>query len=355
MADPRPFETNLRDARVLKGWSQDELARTSGISRAGVSSIETGRLIPSTAAALALASALGCRVEDLFRLRSADIPVDEPAWAWRPPSEPCRYWRAEVGGSVRIYPVEATAAGLAPHDGFFDAGRFLDRREDDSRRTLVLAGCDPAVGILGDEMARSARIRLLAFSRSSASALSLLGRGLVHAAGVHLAGGDDPDGNACVVRKILGRGYKLVRVAGWEEGIAVASSSRIRSVQEALGSNLRWIGREEGSGARQCLDELLEGRKPPRRLATDHRGVAEAIRNGWADAGVCLRLVGEEAGLIFLPLRREAYDLCFPERFERDPRIQSLIQILRSSAPRRLLGDLPGYDSRETGAVRTVG
>ena len=57
---------------MLRGWSQEELARLSGLSRAGVSAIETGRLIPSAAAALALAAALECRVEDLFRLQGAE-------------------------------------------------------------------------------------------------------------------------------------------------------------------------------------------------------------------------------------------------------------------------------------------
>ena len=54
---------------TLRGWSQEQLARRSGLSRAGISAIETDRLIPSAAAALALAAALDCRVEDLFRLR----------------------------------------------------------------------------------------------------------------------------------------------------------------------------------------------------------------------------------------------------------------------------------------------
>ena len=64
---------------MLRGWSQEELARLSGLSRAGVSAIETGRLIPSAAAALALAAALGCRVEDLFRLHGAE--PQQAAWA----------------------------------------------------------------------------------------------------------------------------------------------------------------------------------------------------------------------------------------------------------------------------------
>ena len=60
---------HLREHRARRGWSQEELARRAGLSRAGISAIETDRLVPSVAAALALAEALECRVEDLFQLR----------------------------------------------------------------------------------------------------------------------------------------------------------------------------------------------------------------------------------------------------------------------------------------------
>lgn len=352
MAKPPTFETSLRERRQARGWSQGELARASGLSRAGVSAAETGRLIPSTAAALALAAALECRVEDLFRLRAAGAAG--PAWAWAPAREPCRYWEAEVRGSRRLYPVEPTAAGAMAHDGVSGGGRPRGRDPDGPRRTLVLAGCDPSAGLLAAELARAAGVRLLALGRSSRAALDLLARGLVHVAGLHLGRADEPGGNARIVREALGAGYRLVRVARWEQGIAFAPTARLRSVRGALAGGIRLVGREAGSGARQCLDELLDGRRPPRRLASDHRGVVEAIRQGWAEAGVCPRLVGEEAGLGFLAVRREDYDLCYPEAFEGDHRLEALVRVLRSPSYRATLGELPGYDSRETGEVRSV-
>src|SRR3954462_10163912 len=117
MANPEQFENDLRARRALRGWSQEELARRSGLSRAGISAIETDRLIPSAAAALALAAALECRVEDLFRLRPAESR--EAGWAWSPRLEPCRYWQAEVGGQRKLYPAEATSLGMLPHDGVY--------------------------------------------------------------------------------------------------------------------------------------------------------------------------------------------------------------------------------------------
>jgi putative molybdopterin biosynthesis protein len=238
---------------------------------------------------------------------------------------------------------------MVPHDGVYRNGSLQQEIAAAPEQTLVMACCDPAAGLLAAPLARSANIRLIALPRSSRAALALLGHRVVHVAGIHLATADQSAGNAAIVRRELGTGYTLVRVARWEEGIAAATRLRLASVGDALGSHLKWVGREHGSGARQCLDELFGDRRPPRRLASSHRGVAEAIRCGWADAGICLRLVSVEAGLDFLPVREEAYDLCFPERCEGDPRIQALLRVVRSASYRKTLDDLPGYSSEETG------
>jgi molybdate-binding protein/transcriptional regulator with XRE-family HTH domain len=349
----------VREERLRRGWSQEDLARRAGLSRTGISAIEIDRLVPSTAAALAIALAFALRVEDLFAL-----PKPAPAgvsWAWEPVRAPSRFWQAEIGGQTRLYPVEASPLGVVPHDG---VARGVETEIEvgplgfDPRNTLVMACCDPAVGLLAEALARASGVRLVALSRSSRSALELLGKGLVHVAGVHLAHAGGDDGNARAVRGNLGPGYVLFRAARWVEGVAVEPARGIGTVGEAVRAGLRWVGREPGSGARQCLDELLADgpRARPRRfkLANDHRAVAEAIRAGWADAGVCLRLAGEEAGLDFLSVREEAYDLCLPDAARDDPRIEALLNVLRSTDYRRLLAGLPGYESAETGEVRRV-
>jgi molybdate-binding protein/DNA-binding XRE family transcriptional regulator len=354
MSEIARFENRLKERRMLRGWSQAELAQRSAVSRAGISAIETDRLIPSAAAALALAAALDCRVEDLFRLRGPE--ARELSWAWSPVRDPCRYWKAELGGKIKRFPVEGLAAGLICHDGVFRAGVFdePDAGLPAPDQTLVMACCDPAVGLLAAELARVAGIRLIALPRASRAALSLLEQGLVHVAGVHLAAAGRPGGNARVVKRTIGAGYRLIRGALWEEGIAHAPGLTLATIGSALASPLRWVGREVGSGARVCLDELFGDRRPPKRVAADHRGVAEAVRGGWADLGICLRLVSEDAGLGFLPVRDEVYDLCFDERIESDHRIQALLAVLRSPTYRRALGELPGYDSAQTGLVERV-
>jgi molybdate-binding protein len=79
--------------------------------------------------------------------------------------------------------------------------------------------------------------------------------------------------------------------------------------------------------------------------------VAEAVRSGWAGAGVCVRFSAEEAGLNFLPVRTESLDFCFSTQLQHDPRIQALIRLLRSRGYRRLVSELPGYNARDTGEM----
>lgn len=349
LSTPHLTGGDLRRAREARGESQAALARRAGVSRPLVSAIENGRLTPSVTAALALARALDTTVEALFSPAGAS---DAPAWLGDAKAG-TRLWQASVGGRQWLYPVEATALGLPPHDAVVrvEGPVRLDGAAA-PEETLVLAGCDPAVGILAEALRRRG-VRLLALTRPSRAALELLDRGAVHVAGAHLAGAGGS--NAAVVRTHLRRPLCLLRLGRWESGLVLDPGLGLRSVRSALKRPLRWVGRPPGSGAARLLEQLTADlpRRPPglERLAPDHRAVAETIRTGFAQAGVATRLVAEEGGLAFLPVEREPYDLCFLSEQADDPRVVALVETLRDPAVRVRLADLPGYDTRETGAV----
>jgi molybdate-binding protein len=138
-------------------------------------------------------------------------------------------------------------------------------------------------------------------------------------------------------------------VTNWQAGLTTAHGLGHDSVARVLAADVRWIGREPGSGARQVQDELLQGGAPPSVLAKNHAEVADAIRSGLAGAGVSIRLVAEEAGLDFISVREEAYDLCMLRSQEEDPRLRALVEVVRSLSLRALLRELPGYDVGPTG------
>ena len=343
-------KSSIASRRTALGWSQGELATRAGIPRTTISAIEGERLTPSVTAALALAEALECTVEELFG--TGELPAvkrGDPEWAWSPRGESSRYWQAEVGGRRLLYPVESTALNAFPHDGVWQGGIGRDTVSTSVATTLVIACCDPAAGLLAAEYARTSGFRMLVIERGGGAALDLLKNGVVHVAGIHRSTQEEPGRNLETVNARLGSGYRLLRVAEWEEGLALSTTEKSRSFQTIARRGGQWALREPGSAARECLDELLASRPATGRCVHGHTAVAVAVRAGWAEAGVCVKIAAEEAGLNFLPVRTESLDFCIPSSHSRDPRVQALVRLLRSRPHRRLISELPGYDARHTG------
>ena len=66
MDDKLNLKNSLKEARVERGLSQQELASLVGVSRNTISSIETGQFNPTAKLALILCIALDKKFEDLF-------------------------------------------------------------------------------------------------------------------------------------------------------------------------------------------------------------------------------------------------------------------------------------------------
>ena len=104
--------------RLARGYSQQQLAGMAGVSRQAVSAVEAGHSDPSLRVALALASALGVTVEEVF---GPGIPV--PVIGARPVAplggEGARVTLAQVGESFVALPLVADSAirGRLPPGG----------------------------------------------------------------------------------------------------------------------------------------------------------------------------------------------------------------------------------------------
>lgn len=342
--------SRLRIFRNNKNWTQAELSRRSGISRSRIAAIENGAIVPSVHAAIALARSLECTVEELF----GDDGKDNIAWAWHPAQDPPVYWEAAFDNKVLAFPVEPLPYSILPPDGWYDGQSRKPLSANSSNTTLIMASCDPAAGFLAAVMGSKTGVRVLSFHRSSKEALSLLKQGVVHVAGTHLREIDEPEGNASVVRDLLGNGFRLLRGAVWHEGVAVRPGEGLTALRKVGASHIRWIGRKQGSGARRCQDKVLASDRVFEHIAQNHWEVAMAVRQGWVDTGVCHRLAAEQAGLEFLQVSREAFDFCYPARLDNDPRIKALRKVIRSASYRKCLNSLRGIDPRTTGDEETI-
>lgn len=349
MARSEKSVNRVREQRLSRGWTQSQLGDRAGVSRSAITAIEAGSLSPSVAAALALARVFAVTVEELFG-ESQDGAAK--VWAWVPPRQPARAWQAEVNGRQIFYPATASTASAELPDWMGEEPSHPHPQR--SSETLVVATCDPAAGLLARYFHATTGMRMLVLARSSAQSLAMLEQGLVHVAGLHLSTADDPQRNALHAHTTLRQSSQLLRIAQWQEGIAVSPKAKLRSVGSVLKSKLTWVGRDADSAAGQCLQRLMDGRTLPQRMAQNHRGVAEAIQSGWAALGICHQLVADELGLDFLPVQEEAYDVCYHSAMAEDRRIKALITVVRSPAYRQLLQGLPGFDTSQTGTLSTV-
>jgi putative transcriptional regulator len=59
---------HVKEHRLRRGFSQQELAKLVGVSRQSINSIERGRYIPSLPLALRIARLFGCSTDELFEL-----------------------------------------------------------------------------------------------------------------------------------------------------------------------------------------------------------------------------------------------------------------------------------------------
>lgn len=350
MTSKNTGKTPLAGCRAARGWSQDDVARRAGISRAAVSSIETGAVVPSVHAALSLARVFDRSVEELFG--GAEAPRQAEAWAIEPQGAVTGYWEAPEGRTTRKYPVEAVAMNPFPPDVIVAGERSWRRVGRVRIPTLTVACCDPAARFFAGEYERASGVRVLVFPRNGREALELLKSGAVHVGGIHAATPEEPGANLERVREVLGRGWALLRVADWQSGIVFSSGDRKRTVSAIARGSRRWAIREPGAAARELLEDLLGTDKPAGRVVAGHRQVADAVQAGWADAGITVQLCAVEDNLGFAPLRVEGLDFVFHESLLEDPRIKKFVALVQSRAHRQAVSCLPGYSDRRSGLMQ---
>jgi putative transcriptional regulator len=60
----------IKELRIGRGWTQQQLADAVGVSRQSINSIECNRYVPSLPLALAFARVFACTTDEIFTLES---------------------------------------------------------------------------------------------------------------------------------------------------------------------------------------------------------------------------------------------------------------------------------------------
>ncbi len=207
---------------------------------------------------------------------------------------------------------------------------------------------------------------LASLPEGSEAGLRRLARHEVAAAAIHLhrIEGDDEHANTDTVAHTPGlHDAVVVAFARREQGllvlpgnplklsdIASVAASKARDRAAAAGRRRTTLAARAARQARIDFTEL-RAIKPPCPTGPD---IAQAIRSQRADCGIATRAVARAAGLDFVPLTWEAFDLVLRQRDYFLPGPQALFGFMRSAAFAERAAELSGYDVSASGSVRHV-
>jgi excisionase family DNA binding protein len=200
----------------------------------------------------------------------------------------------------------------------------------------------------------------------SEAGFSRFAAGETLAAAVHLHAVEDIKADANVAAmKSRGELQDAVLIAFCrrEQGFLVPPGNPLKlgSIEDVGRMRARFAMRAKGAGAQLLLLAMLHQAKvsldqlaavaPPCPTGPD---IAQAIRAGRADTGIATRGVANAAGLDFVSIIWEPFDLVMRQRDYFQPPMQSLVNFLHSEEFDARARELGGYDLSVAGTVRFV-
>ncbi|MEN6429981.1 MAG: substrate-binding domain-containing protein [Coriobacteriales bacterium] len=263
---------------------------------------------------------------------------------------------AKTRTSVEKY-YEATASAYVAH--------IMLIPERVESEPVVVVHCDAAVEALVEAVrSESNSADYATVFTGSLDGLVALRQGLAVVAGCHLFDPAAEEYNLPYVQHLFpGRKMAMITVADREQGLVVRPGNplRLTSLADLAEPGVRMVNRELGSGTRTWFDSEIArcgvdaaGLDGYESVADTHAGVAEAVLKGSADAGIAPRGAADAAGLGFVPLFVERYELVMDESRLQDERVARLIDTLTSGAFQRRFAELGGYDPVRAGEERTT-
>jgi excisionase family DNA binding protein len=236
---------------------------------------------------------------------------------------------------------------------------------------MIAASPPPIVGGSQDDLLewslRESGSGLASLTEGTARGLDRLLRGEVIAAAVHFhseAVSDDAsdDANIAAARAMPGlHDAVLVGLARREQGLLLAPGNpkHLHNFADVLSSGAKMAVRQSGAGAQMLLEVMLAragaGLKDLRRLeppCLTGPDLAGAIRAGKADCGIATRASARSAGLDFVALVSEHFDLLMRQRSYFQPQIQTLMGFLGQPRFKQRAAELTGYDTAPAGHIR---
>ncbi len=234
---------------------------------------------------------------------------------------------------------------------------------------MIAADAPPIIGGSQDDLLewslRESGSGLASLNEGTTRGVERLLRGEVIAAAVHFHSSEisaNEDANVAALRGTVGlHDAVLVGVARREQGLLLAPGNpkNLNNLSDVLSSGAQVAMRQPGAGAQLLLEALLARlgasvKSLRRREAPSLTGpdLAATIRAGQADCGIATRAAAKSAGLDFVPLLWERFDLLMRQRSYFRPNMQALIGFLRENRFKQRAIERSGYDTTGAGEIR---
>lgn len=190
--------------------------------------------------------------------------------------------------------------------------------------------------------------------------LALLSQGLIDCCALHWGKADESHlRHPALVHQYAGsRHWVLVHLFRRQQGLMVRpddSETLLSNPRQLL--ERRWVIRQEGAGSQRFLKEWLHQQQlsfddlTASFRALTEREVASAIARQLADIGPGTQSAAVEAGLTFIPVYQEAFDLVLPRQVYFRTLLQELFDWLQSADGDACARSLEGYDLSQCGKL----
>jgi molybdate-binding protein/DNA-binding transcriptional regulator YhcF (GntR family) len=193
----------------------------------------------------------------------------------------------------------------------------------------------------------------------SLGGLLAIQEGKADMAGIHLLDEETGEYNYPYVQHTLqNMEVAIVHLAGRIQGLIVAKGNPkgISQLADLKRPDVVYANRQKGSGTRVWLDYKLrelgiiphEIRGYTNELDT-HMAVCMAILKGEADVGLGIQAAASSCNLDFIPVTKERFDLVIPVKNFNSELFTPLLGIIRSEEFKKVVNEMGGYDTAQTG------
>jgi molybdate-binding protein/DNA-binding transcriptional regulator YhcF (GntR family) len=234
-------------------------------------------------------------------------------------------------------------------------------KEPPQKRSIHIVGSnDLALNLLVSRLKyREPDITVQITPAGSLGGLLALQEGKADMAGIHLLDEETGEYNYPYVKHTLQNiEVAVVHLADRIQGLMVAKGNpkHIMGLEDLKRPDVTFINRQKGSGTRVWLDYKLRALdiiphdiKGYNRELDTHLAVGMSIVQGKADVGLGIQAAAKSCDLDFIPATKERFDLVIPIEKYRSTLFAPMLEIINSEEFKKVVNEMGGYDTAQTG------